>query len=206
MKTPRIVISAAMALTLTTFVIQGDLASFPRYNDGCQKCHGAFTDTFSTKADNIWPDTKHNVHRRDMLDSVCDACHLDGDDRNPFLNMSNGTVDLPGIGCLGCHGNYYENEAADLGAGLRAHHFAEGLTFCASCHFDDPPPLPERILPEYYGKPTVNVLDPCNQDGSENWTSDGEGLDNDGDLDYDGDDRDCADPPPMDQDRLQASF
>jgi PKD repeat protein len=47
----------------------------------------------------------------------------------------------------------------------------------------------------------VNSKDPCNADGTEDWgtaspfdptTPDGLGLDNDGDLDYDGDDSDCV--------------
>jgi hypothetical protein len=185
-----------MSLVLVAFaaVVSNDLVSYERYNDGCQSCHGAFTDDSSTKPNNTWPDSKHNVHRRDMLDSVCDACHLDGDDRNPYLKQSNGTVDLPGIGCVGCHGRYYENQMDYLGAGLRAHHWEAGVEFCGVCHAD-PAIHPETVKPEYYGKPTVNVHQPCNLDGSENWTPDGLGLDNDGDDNYDFDDLDCFGPP-----------
>lgn len=194
MKTPRLL--CVLGLFLMIFVIStgGDLFAYQRYNDGCQKCHGAFTSDTSTKPNNTWPDSKHNVHRNEMLDGVCDACHLDGDQRNPYTNMSNGTNDLPPIGCLGCHGRWYEQRQQYTAAGLRRHHFEHGVDFCGFCH-SDPVPLSERVKPEYFGQPTVNVYHPCNLDGMENWTPDGLGLDNDGDDIYDMDDIDCYGPP-----------
>lgn len=43
----------------------------------------------------------------------------------------------------------------------------------------------------YYRGTDVNVFDPCNLDASETLTTDGLGLDNDGDLAYDTADPDC---------------
>lgn len=172
-----------------------DLHAYWRYNDGCQTCHQAFTNNHSEKPGNTWPASKHNVHRNQMLDGVCDACHLDGDNDNPYLNMSNGTPDLPGIGCTGCHARYYPQLDDYVAAGLRMHHANSGITICGLCHPNDPPPWAERYPPAYHGQPTVNITGPCNVDGSENWTSDGLGLDNDGDLAYDTDDPSCQGPP-----------
>src|SRR4030065_104670 len=90
-------------------------------------------------------------------------------------------------GCQNCHGSCTSN-----GYGLRAHHKAKGITTCSGCHPNDPAPKPENTLPVFYGKLTVNIKDPCNTDGKENWTSDGKGLDNDGDLLYDSNDTDCS--------------
>ena len=43
----------------------------------------------------------------------------------------------------------------------------------------------ESDNPPYYGKAGVNITNALNTDGKENYTSDGKGLDNDGDLLYD---------------------
>jgi hypothetical protein len=72
---------------------------YERFKDGCDNCHDFFDNT-SWKPNNTWPDDKHSVHLNDMLDGVCDACHLSGDNRNPYLNQSNGTQHLPGLGTL----------------------------------------------------------------------------------------------------------
>jgi len=47
----------------------------------------------------------------------------------------------------------------------------------------------------YYLRGDVNVKEPCNSDGSEDWNNDTIGLDNDGDLLYDGNDPDCQTGP-----------
>jgi hypothetical protein len=118
----------------------------------------------------------------------CDLCHTQGDQRNPFTGSSNGTDNNPGLGCTGCHNR----------RGLRRHHppavvdcFAGGI-----CHANPEPP-PESNNPAYYG--TVDTLadDSCNStqqpNVGENWTiGDFEGIDNDGDGLYDGNDPDCA--------------
>jgi hypothetical protein len=88
---------------------------------------------------------------------------------------------------MGCH----------EGVGLRLHHANadvgtdNNMEVCADCHSDSAPPG-EDTVPAYYGGTNVNVFDPCNADDAENWTPDGLGLDNDGDLDYDAADSDCG--------------
>lgn len=183
-----------VAVMLGVFFACSTLQAYERYNPGCSNCHGSFLSSSSIKPGNTWPDNKHNVHRSDMLDNECDACHSQGDGDNPFINMSDGTPDLPGIGCIGCHGRFYEGGLGYSGAGLQKHHASAGVTVCGMCH-DEVRTLPENGLPPYYGQPGVNVFESCNGDGSENWTSDGEGLDNDGDLAYDQDDPNCTAPP-----------
>jgi len=168
--------------------------AYERFKDGCDNCHDFF-DTSSQIPNNAWPDTKHNVHRNEMLDGVCDACHLDGDNRNPYLNESNGTPNLPGLGCTGCHGRTYAPPIGTAGIGLRRHHANSGIAVCGNCHNDDTRIYLETVSPPYYGLPTVNINESCNSDGMENWTSDGLGLDNDGDLARDLDDTDCVGPP-----------
>jgi len=177
-------------------------SAYERWANGCPDCHNDFTDSTSTKPGNTWPQSKHTVHNSQMMvrdsPSSCRACHVNTGD-NPLLNFSEGYGALPPVGCMGCHGvdptpgtpnNHW-------GAGLRLHHANanvgtdDGGMECVDCHEDDPLPLPEDVLPAYYGGANINVLDPCNPNGSENWTSDTLGLDNDGDLDYDGADSDC---------------
>jgi hypothetical protein len=194
MKKPLGIMTVLMGLMMLLLGLQ-DVHGYRRYNDGCQTCHGSFLSNSSEKPNNTWPDSKHDVHRQQMLDNVCDACHLDGDGNNPYLNQSNGTPNLPGIGCNGCHARYYPQLDTYIAAGLRQHHEDSGVTICAVCHGDDPPAWAERYPAAYYGKPTVNITGPCNTDGSENWTPDGLGLDNDGDLAYDTDDSNCQGPP-----------
>ena len=180
---------AVVSLTLVSVS-----SAYERYNDGCNNCHDFFSNT-SLKPNNTWPDSKHNVHRHDMLDGVCDACHLTGDNRNPYLNQSNGTQHLPGLGCVGCHGRDYGPPIGTVAMGLRRHHANSGITICGMCHNDDTRIYLETVSSPYYGLPTVNINESCNSDGWENWTSDGLGLDNDGDLTYDLDDADCVGPP-----------
>jgi hypothetical protein len=176
-----------------------EVGAYIRWGDGCTDCHSSFKDATSTKPNNTWPDDKHDVHRRDMMTDLCGTCHVtNGDD--PLLNSSRGEPGLPGVGCMGCHGVDPRPDVADntwWGAGLRQHHANanvgpdDGGLVCADCHGGDPSPLGEDAVPVYYGGTDVNVFDPCNLDGSENWTSDGLGLDNDGDLAYDNADSDC---------------
>ena len=179
---------------LLTLVFASSSFAYQRYSDGCKNCHEPFSNSFSAIPNNTWPSGKHNIHLNDMVDMVCDACHSTGDGWSPFLDRSNGTDNLPGAGCSGCHGRYYGPVAGYRSVGLRLHHKNAGITICGSCH-DDPGVLQEMVMAPYYGKPTVNITEPCNGDGSENWTSDGRGLDNDGDLNYDGNNSDCIGPP-----------
>jgi hypothetical protein len=132
------------------------------------------------------------------MTSTCNLCHTSTGD-NPYTYQSGATE---GQGCRGCHG--VDNGTTDgWGAGLRAHHAAagappdlNGLT-CADCHGDDPAPDPENTLPVYYSRPDVAVNNPCivsSAENGENWNDDAQGLDNDGDLDYEQDDSDCTSP------------
>jgi hypothetical protein len=121
------------------------------------------------------------------MNTECDLCHTSGDGRNPFIGSSDGTGNNPGLGCTGCHVEF----------GLRAHHAVNSITQCAGCHPNDPTPTPENTIPAYYGTADTNVDMPCNPDPqaniNENWTiGDFEGIDNDGDNLYDGNDPDCA--------------
>jgi hypothetical protein len=165
--------------------------AFQRYQDGCNiaACHGDFTDSTSTKGSIFPGGDKHTMHRSSQnMNADCSLCHRSNDGNNPYIGISDGTANNPGIGCTGCH---EEN-------GLRAHHLITGND-CSGCHPNDPAPLPENTVPVYYGTPDVDaaMVDPCNLTGlsetDENWTiGDTIGTDNDGDGLYDGDDPDCA--------------
>lgn len=179
-------------------------SAYVRWGSGCTDCHSDFRDEVSIKPGNTWPDDKHNVHRRSIINDTssdyCGVCHVTNGD-NPLLNGSRGEPGIPGVGCMGCHGVDPDPSTPNnlwWGAGLRLHHANANVgtdnanMLCVDCHDDDPAPLGEDSVPIYYGITDINVLDPCNGDGSENWTSDGLGLDNDGDLDYDAADSDCS--------------
>jgi len=179
-----------------------DAGAYNSWTSGCTDCHGSFRDSTSTKPNNTWPDDKHDVHRRQMMTNLCGTCHIVNGD-NPLLNDSRGEPGLEGVSCMGCHGVDPDPSTPDnswWGSGLRLHHANANvgtdnsghLCADAGCHDDDPAPLGEDAVPIYYGGTNVNVLDPCNGDGSENWTPDGLGLDNDGDLAYDDTDSDCS--------------
>jgi len=169
---------------------------YPRYNSGCNNCHGSFTGSTSPKGTIFPGNSKHTMHRSSSeMGTNCNLCHTDGDDRNPFMNLSNGTANTPGLGCVGCHGRDYGGATGVSGVGLRAHHAANGVTVCAGCHPSDPTPLPESVAPPYYGSVDTNADDPCNNgpDFLENWSiGDTDGIDNDGDNVYDTADDDCA--------------
>jgi hypothetical protein len=113
-----------------------------------------------------------------MNDSGANAC---GDNTGTF-------------GCVDCHGRR-DGTGTPQGYGLRLHHENSGFT-CFSCHPNDLTPLTEDVPPYNYGCVDANVDNPCldpNQPGTEDWSGDGEGLDNDGDTVYDMDDpTNCA--------------
>ena len=199
------VLSGLVFLAALVWLGTPDNASaYARWGDGCTDCHGSFLNSTSTKPNNTWPSSKHNVHRRTIIsdtgEDYCGLCHVsNGDD--PLLNESRGETGFLAVGCMGCHGVDPDPGTANnlwWGAGLRLHHANanvgtdNGGLSCVDCHDDDPAPLGEDAVPIYYGGTDINVLDPCNGDGSENWTPDGLGLDNDGDLDYDAADSDCS--------------
>lgn len=180
--------------TLLLFVTANPALGYERYNDGCMECHGHFTSAVSTKGSIFPEDNKHEMHRKSTyMNSDCDLCHTNGDNRNPYTGSSNGTAANAGLGCTGCH----------VAVGLRAHHAANNVEdsagdTCYDCH-TDPAPAPENVKPPYYGTVDTKADNPCNDsmlpDTDENWTvGDLVGLDNDGDELYDLADFDCGPP------------
>jgi hypothetical protein len=176
--------------------------AYERYNDGCQSCHGAFTDATSTKGSIFPGDDKHTMHRAaNQMNTECDLCHTSGDGRDPFIGFSDGTATNTGYGCAGCHGRDYGGADGVTGRGLRQHHWRAGQAECLSCHADADPvaaaTLAESTSPPYYGSADTNASDPCNAVAAaktgENWTiGDFIGTDNNGDGIYDGSDVACA--------------
>ena len=179
---------------VTTVLVVSRTSAVPRYNDYCIECHGSFTDGTSPKGTLFPQNSKHHMHRSSQyMNTDCNLCHSTGDMNNPFIGVSNGTANNPGLGCTGCHGRDYGGAIGSSGVGLRALHALNGITTCGFCHMEDPPPLPESVLPVYYGTPDTDAGEPCNEGGLENWSiGDLVGLDNDGDGFYDGNDADCG--------------
>jgi hypothetical protein len=183
-----------------------DTGAFNRYGAdnasgscGDPFCHGEFDGPTSTKGSIFPGGDKHAMHKdNSAMNTECNLCHTQGDGRDPFIGSSDGTGINPGLGCTGCHDS----------AGLQEHHYNSGQTFCYDCHTRVAVGA-ESDVPVYYGTVDSNVTDPCNSvasaDTGENWTDDSmtmvyEGIDNDGDGLYDGNDPDCAaggGPPPM---------
>ena len=161
--------------------------AYQRYNDGCQSCHGAFTDNTSTKGSTFPSGGKHDMHRSSSyMNTNCNLCHRADDGRDPYTASSTGTATNAGVGCTGCHN----------AAGLRLHHASSGVGVCADCHSGDPAPPKENIRPPYYGTIDTKAANPCNATAqnliNENWTTNCcEGLDTDGDNLYDMNDPDC---------------
>jgi PKD repeat protein len=205
---------SVFATWLTVLVSLPQASAYERYNDGCNTCHGAFTDDTSPKGSVFSSDSKHEMHRGNgSMNTQCNLCHTNGDNHNPYIGSSDGTRDNIGVGCMGCHGR--EEDAGNdtgiasspgRGAGLRQHHTNSGETSCSGCHSDANPmnytPVGEDVKPRYYGTADTNADMSCNpvqaSGTNENWTiGDFEGLDNDGDGMYDADaDSDCAQNQP----------
>jgi hypothetical protein len=132
------------------------------------------------------------MHRgSSYMNTDCNLCHSNGDNKNPYIGLSKGVSGITGVGCTGCH---------DV-SGLRTHHLINGVVDsygddCETCHSVGIPPA-ESVKPPYYG--TVDTLadNTCNDalasNTNENWTvGDFLGLDNDGDNLYDLADFDCG--------------
>jgi hypothetical protein len=146
-----------------------EAGAYVRWASGCTDCHSDFRDEVSIKPGNVWPDDKHNVHRRSIINDTasdyCGACHVTNGD-NPLLNGSRGEPGIPGVGCMGCHGVDPDPGVPNntwWGSGLRLHHANKnvgpdnGGLVCANCHNDDPAPLGEHSVPIYYGLTDINV-------------------------------------------------
>lgn len=173
----------------------------------CATCHGDFNTggTYTSLTDGqSWGDNLHDVHRNDMLNGDCDTCHGSGGRSPVILDSSVGGSGLSPLSCVGCHGRLEDagndSLSGGLGAGLRQHHTTAGVDTCVSCHSDADPTnynsVGENVLPPYYANPGTEhpnmPTNPCNQGGNENFAGGPDGLDNDGDLLYDGTDSDCG--------------
>lgn len=182
----------------------GQSEAYPRYSENrdstnCRACHGDFrSSAYISLSDGQNWGNLHNLHRFDMLGGDCDTCHTSPSQRFPVLtNSSAGGVGFDPISCVGCHGR---DEDTNPGAALRQHHWNTGIFICRGCHFDADPanytPVGEDVPPPYYFTPDPNhptkPTDPCNPRGQEDYAGDPEGLDNDGDDSYDGNDPDCG--------------
>jgi hypothetical protein len=179
-----------LPIIIIALAIVGQAHAYQQYNDGCQTCHGAFTDNFSTKGSVFPGGSKHSMHRSSTyMATACNLCHSSNDNNNPFIGLSDGITGVPGLGCTGCHD----------AVGLRKHHSANNVTTCAGCHNDaGKTPPAENVNPPYYGTSGTKAKNACNpvavQYTNENWTTGApyEGLDNDGNNLYDTADPACA--------------
>jgi hypothetical protein len=191
---------AALAAVLIGVNVRSSLA-YPTYNAGCNNpaCHGDFDGPTSPKGTVFPSDSKHEMHRGTQnMNTDCMLCHFQQPGDKPFTGVSGGTANNPGVGCTGCHGRDYGGALGDSGVGLRLHHFMNNVPECIGCHGFGPDPLPESVSPTYYGTVDTNADDPCNlaPGFGESWSiGDGDGLDNDGDNQYDANDADCGGCP-----------
>ncbi len=200
-------VSCIVAATLAVAVFPG--VSSYAYDDylGCQACHGDFRASpyISLTDGQVMSGGLHGIHRQTMLNFDCDVCHSSSGRSPVYLNSSVGGIGFPPIGCVGCHGRAEDRLGPGLpaigdGAGLRQHHYNAGITECVNCHADADPlayvTASEDTAPPYYFVPDSNHFgkptDPCNPAGEEDINGGGLGLDNDGDLFYDGADPDCG--------------
>jgi len=164
----------ALAASAWLSLWAADAAAFDSYTNygaaftdqvDCSLCHPGFIGGFGAPL--------HDQHL--TLTSDCSDCHvIPGDNPSIGLNVTGTT------GCVGCHGRTEDDvgQLGALGAGLRLRHKNAGVSFsCEDCHDADPVPVGENVLPPFYAS---LGLSPCS-----------DGLDNDGDLDVDGDDPDC---------------
>lgn len=200
----RVILNALLLASAVLVIGAASARAYPRYNDGCQNCHGAFNDGTSPIGTVFPSDDKHVMHRSNQeMNTDCNLCHTSGDGNNPFIGSSDGTATNVGVGCVGCHGREEDNVMGNpevvagrsgRGAGLRQHHDNSGVGICLACHLDASTasylPVDEDVFPQYYGTVDTNADMPCNDAAvpqmDENWSvGDLRGLDNDGDLLYD---------------------
>ncbi|UCH82625.1 MAG: T9SS type A sorting domain-containing protein [Candidatus Latescibacterota bacterium] len=183
----------------------GEVVANPDYASGCVSCHGDYNSgTYISNVDGQnWGTDLMSGHSDFLIGSNdCGICHTSPGKSPVYLATSDGGDGLEPIGCLGCHGRN-EGDAGVTGAGLRQHHYNNGVTSCLNCHPDADPsaftPVGEDVLPPYYANPGTghpNIPDSaCNP--APGYPEDvlgavGTGLDNDGDNLYDENDADCS--------------
>jgi hypothetical protein len=197
-------------ISIGLFVLLGmgawNVVAYEQYAQGCQNCHGDFraANYVSNVDGQAWGTSLHDGHRFDFLAGDCATCHT-APSRSPvYLGSSDGGDGLAPLSCIGCHGRDEGGIKGVSGAGLRQHHWNNGVTTCIGCHSDADPgnftPGPEVVLPPYYANPGNNHPDmpthPCNL-ASLGYPEDilgaagTGGLDNNGDGVYDTDDESC---------------
>lgn len=175
----RILVGALVITVIALFFATSSALAYETYanhgSGGCVTCHPSFQSRGAL----------HDLHvGGSQMTSTCGLCHGPS-----FSSPSTNTSSTdPNHGCNGCH----------LGEGLRlAHSVDHGIDTCinSGCHSGDGTPPPETTLPAYYTRTDVNLTQPCaigRNNGGEDYSGDGKGLDNDGDGVYDYNDTDCA--------------
>ena len=174
-----------------------DASAYSNFNGGCDSCHGAFRDsaiiyTSKTLQDPVsWGSDLHSAHQ-DMVSPNCTPCHPASGFNNPPIGGPSGD----GFNsCMGCHGRDQDinnmGQGPGRGAGLRQHHWVNGITTtCSGCHPDSDPTAFTPVGEDVPGARNAALgIDPCNDVVFGVF-----GSDNDGDNLYDGDDPDCAAP------------
>lgn len=191
-----------------------DRYSVNRDATNCRACHGDFRASapYTSLHDGVpWknPSTSgnlnlHDGHRTTMLSGDCGACHASAGRFPTYIATSAGGNGLAAISCLGCHGRSEPSAGGAVkAAGLRQHHYRSGVTSCLGCHPDSNPAnfttANEHVFPPFYSMPDAfhpnKPANACNIGGSESAVAPPYGLDNDGDLTYDGAEAEC-DPLP----------
>ena len=138
-------VGAAIALGLVVlFVPRVD--AYDRYsidddNTNCRACHGDFrSNSYISLSDGMNWGNLHNLHRFDMLNGDCNACHTSPGETPVFTDESGGGIGFAPISCMGCHGREQDmgNDSISdgRGAGLRQHHVNAGVKLCGDCHSD----------------------------------------------------------------------
>jgi hypothetical protein len=206
----RYFVGASMLAVVTVAIWASPAGAWPTYSDSatiprtgnCATCHGDFFRatpyvSLSESDATSWGTTLMSGHESFMNSTTsCNVCHqAPPASKSPvFLGLSAGIPNYSPIACLGCHGR--NEDAPNMGAGLRLHHANKGITVCAECHVDNVP-AGENAQPPYYFSDSAmpnKPIDPCNlapPPGNENKFG-SKGLDNDGDLLYDTADPNCA--------------
>ncbi|MHC4429526.1 MAG: hypothetical protein ACYS0D_13120 [Planctomycetota bacterium] len=208
--------SAGIPVALSLFIYVPMSGAHPTWtmnedvDTNCGQCHGDFRDSnYISNSDGMNWGNLHDLHRFTMMNGDCSTCH--GAGFYPVsTHISDGGAGLEPISCVGCHGRNEDmgNDSISpgRGAGLRQHHTVSGVTLCMDCHLDADPaaytPVGENVLPSYYFTPDAahpdKPTDPCSPNGEEDYAGIEEGLNNDGDVAYDGNDPDCGPPCPWD--------
>lgn len=195
----RLMLIVVVIVIGTLALTAGQTGAWGRWADGCDTpaCHGSYLQNpYSPSSGPQWPSSLHAVH----LDATymftnCDLCHRTGDSNSPWMNWSNGTSSNPGFtyGCMGCHGRFDGGNWPN-GFGLIASHRTVTGSGCevSGCHTSVGTPVAEYVEPHFYGSVDTAVSHSCNPAGTEDFSGDGVGLDNDGDGVSDGQDTDCA--------------